>query len=213
VTEDLLRRLRRADPARDLSASSSSVRDLMEAAMQSTPTHSTPTESMPRGTRADSPARLSRRWPVAAAAAVATLVIGGAGAAFLAGDGSPATPPTPPAASVMELTLPGSDVMSSCIQYSVEFLAQMPVAFSGEVVEADAGTVVLDVDRWYRGGDADTVALLNPSGQMTSIDGVELVAGRRYLVTASEDGTVNSCGFTAEWSPAMAADFERAFAD
>lgn len=200
MTEDLLRRLRRADPARsDQSVPSTSVPDLMEAAMQSTPTHSTP---------ADGAARPSRRWPAAAAAAAALVIGGAAGVAFLTGDDAP----TPPAASVMELTLPGSDVMSSCIQYSVEFLAQLPVAFSGEVVEADAGTVVLDVDRWYRGGEADTVALVNPSGPMTSIDGVELVAGRRYLVTATEDGTVSSCGFTAEWSPAMAADFQQAFA-
>jgi hypothetical protein len=101
--------------------------------------------------------------------------------------------------------------MSSCIQYSVDFLAQMPVAFSGTAETVEDGTVRLEVDRWYRGGTADVVELENPTGPMTSIDGIELVAGSRYLVTASEDGTVNGCGYTAEWSEPMARDFATAF--
>jgi hypothetical protein len=46
---------------------------------------------------------------------------------------------------------------------------------------------------------------------MTSIDGIEFAAGSRYLVTASEDGTVNGCGYTATWSEPMAEDFATAF--
>ena len=43
MTEDLLRRLRHADPARsrEQSAPSTSIRDLMEAAMQTTPPKNT----------------------------------------------------------------------------------------------------------------------------------------------------------------------------
>ena len=47
--------------------------------------------------------------------------------------------------------------------------------------------------------------------QLTSIDDVEFVEGGRYLVTASETGTVSTCGYTGEWSASMAADFEQAF--
>lgn len=200
MTDDLERRLRRADPARSLDPhdpSATSIRDLMEATMASP---STMTTSSPH------PSRHPSRWLPAAAAVV--LVLGGVtGALMLAGDEDPpAAAPT-----TMVLSLPDSGVMSSCIQYSVEFLAQMPTALAGTVTEVDQDSVVLEVDRWYRGGDADTVELVNRTGPMTSIDGVEFTEGNRYLVTAGEDGAVSTCGFTTEWSPQMAADFEAAF--
>jgi hypothetical protein len=103
--------------------------------------------------------------------------------------------------------------MASCIQYSVDVLADMPVAFSGEVTAVEGDTVVLDVDRWYRGGDAERVELIAPAGDTAALIGtVDFAPGKRYLVTATGEGAVNSCGYTAEWSPAMAADFEKAFA-
>jgi hypothetical protein len=147
------------------------------------------------------------RTLVAAAALAAVASLGAVGVAVLGPDDEQqaAAPET------LELTLPAGDVMSSCIEYSVDFLAQMPLAFSGRVEAVGDGTVRLDVDRWYRGGTADVVELENPTGPMTSIDGIELVAGSRYLVTASEDGTVNGCGYTAEWSEPMARDFATAF--
>ena len=195
MTDDLKRRLRQADPARSTGVRQffdTSMQDLMEATMQNTTTRTIPPLS---------------RWLPAAAAAV--LVLGGlAGAAILVDD-DPSRPPGGGAA--MELALPASDVMSSCIQYSVAVLAQMPTAFSGKVLEADDDSVVLQVDRWYRGGSAGTVELVNQGGETTSIDGVEFTEGNRYLVTASTEGTVNTCGYTAEWSPQMASDFEDAF--
>lgn len=206
MSEDLLRRLQRADPASAPDAppsSRSSIHDLMEAAMQST----APTHDGPGPVRPDRPR--PSRWLPAAAAAAGVVLAGVAGVALLSDD--PATGPSGGAVSTVELALPGTDVMASCIEYSVDVLAQMPTAFSGTVIEAGDGTVVLDVDRWYRGGDADRVALENPSGAMTSIDGVEFVEGRRYLVTAGETDTVNSCGYTAEWTAPMAADFSAAF--
>jgi len=49
------------------------------------------------------------------------------------------------------------------------------------------------------------------NGEQVSLNGVvDFEVDKRYLVTASE-GTVTSCGFTAEWSPEMAADFEAGF--
>jgi hypothetical protein len=165
----------------------------MEATMASTTTTRTST-------------RRPARW-LPAAAAVVLVLAGVTGAVMLAGhEDPPAAAPT-----TMELSLPDSGVMSSCIQYSVELLAQMPTAFAGTVTEVDQDSVVLDVDRWYRGGDADTVELVNRTGPMTSIDGVEFTQGTRYLVTAGEEGAVSTCGFTTEWNPQMAADFETAF--
>ena len=198
MTDDLRQRLRAADPVATVTADPSRIRTLAEAAM-STTLDDTGTTT-PGERRTGTGLRL-----LAAAAAVAAL--GTAGLMVLGPDEQrPAAAP-----ETLELTLPGGDVMSSCIQYSTEFLAQMPVAFSGTAEAVGDGTVRLEVDRWYRGGTADVVELENPTGPMTSIDGIELTAGSRYLVTATEDGTVNGCGYTAEWSEPMAQDFARAF--
>ena len=203
MNDDLLRRLRHCDPALVPDGdrpTSPSVRDLMETAMQNTSTTITDT-TIPR----------RPRWQPALVAAVAVAVLGAAATVVLGDDDRPTGPPA--AGPAMTLDLPASDVMASCIEYSVDFLAPMPTAFSGEVTAVGDSTVTLDVDRWYRGGDAGTVELIDDNEGTASIDGVDFVEGTRYLVTASEDGSVNSCGFTAEWTPQMAADFEKAFAD
>ena len=199
MTDDLREQLRGADPVATVPDDPSRIRTLTEAAM-STTLDDTGTSSTPGGRRTGTGLRV-----LAAAAAIAAL--GTAGLMVLGPDDErPAAEP-----EVLELTLPPGDAMSSCIQYSVEFLAQMSVAFSGTAETVDDGTVRLAVDRWYRGGSADVVELENPTGPMTSIDGIELTPGSRYLVTATEDGTVNGCGYTAEWSEPMAQDFARAF--
>lgn len=199
MTDDLRERLRAADPAATVAPDPSRIRTLAEATMRTTldDTGTTPTTS--DGRRTGTRLRL-----LAAAAAVAAL--GTAGLMVLGPDDQPTAAP-----EVLELTLPPGDVMSSCLQYSVDILADMPIAFSATADEVGDGTVELAVDRWYRGGSADLVELENPTGPMTSIDGVEFVAGSRYLVTATEDGTVNGCGYTAVWSEPMARDFAAAF--
>jgi hypothetical protein len=199
MTDDLRQRLRAADPVAAVAPDPSRIRTLAEATM-STTLDDTGTPSTSGGRRTGTGLRV-----LAAAAAVAAL--GTAGLLVLGPDDEqPAAAP-----ETLELTLPAGDVMSSCIQYSVEFLADMPVAFSGTAAEVGDGTVRLEVDRWYRGGSADVVQLENPTGPMTSIDGIEFTAGSRYLVTATDDGTVNGCGYTAPWTEPMAQDFATAF--
>lgn len=199
MTDDLRNRLRAADPVATVAADPSRIQTLAEAAM-STTLDDTGTTTTPGGRRTGTGLRV-----LAAAAAVAAL--GTAGLMVLGPDEEqPAAAP-----DVLELSLPAGDAMSSCIQYSTEFLAQMPVAFAGTAEEVGDGTVRLEVDRWYRGGSADIVELENPTGPMTSIDGIEFAAGSRYLVTATDDGTVNGCGYTAPWSESMARDFSTAF--
>ena len=199
MTDDLRQRLRAADPVATVAPDPSRIRTLAEATM-STTLDDTGTTSTSGGRRTGTGLRV-----LAAAAAVAAL--GTAGLLVLGPDDEqPAAAP-----ETLELTLPAGDVMSSCIQYSVEFLADMPVAFSGTAAEVGDGTVRLEVDTWYRGGTADVVELENPTGPMTSIDGIEFTAGSRYLVTATDDGTVNGCGYTAPWTEPMAQDFATAF--
>ena len=196
MTDDLQRRLSQADPAHSTGLqqlSETSIRDLMEAAMQNTTTQKTPRPS---------------RWLLAAAAAIVLVLGGVVGARMLSDDPAPSATPE---SAAMRLTLPDTGTMSSCLPYAVDVLAQMPTAFSGEVLDAEGGTVVLEVDNWYRGGDAESVELVSQTSDLTSIDDVEFVEGGRYLVTASETGTVNTCGYTGQWSAKMAADFEQAF--
>jgi hypothetical protein len=199
--DQLRARLQAADPAATVS-DPSRIRTLAEAAM------STTLDDTRTGTTGPD-RRTGPRFRVLAAAAVAAVAVAAGAAGFLVLGPEAEQPPA--AAETLELTLPAGDVMASCIQYSTDVLAQMPIAFSGTAGDVTDGTVRLTVDRWYRGGTADVVELENPTGPMTSIDGIELSTGTRYLVTATADGTVNGCGFTAEWSEPMARDFATAF--
>ena len=101
--------------------------------------------------------------------------------------------------------------MASCIVFDEQSLAGLPVAFAGTVETVADDQVVLDVDRWFTGGDADRVLLSMPDAGVAYEIGVSFTEGERYLVTAT-DGTVNGCGFTVPATPDMEAAFERAFA-
>lgn len=204
---DLDRRLRAADPVGPADDGwAGRLRDLVEATVSTTADDATQ-EADP----AQAGAAQRRRWllPAAAAAAAAVIAVGGFA---LAGGDDPAQPPVAAKKSVIDLALPGQDgAMASCIRFSAEMLAPMPLAFAGTAVSVQDGLVRLEVDRWYRGGTADVVQLTAPDEASAALlDSVTFVAGERYLVTAT-DGVVNSCGFTMEWTQENAAVFERAF--
>lgn len=197
MTDDLEQRLRAADPTKSADPNqptSSWIADLVEATMN--------TESTAQ----------RRHWRVPAAAAAAAVILGIGGYAVVQNGQDSAMPGALAGARPMELAMAGSGPsMSSCIQFSVGILADMPVAFSGTAVEVGNGTVLLDVDHWYRGGDAQQVEISSPDLSTVSLDGaVTFSDGQRYLVTAT-DGVVNSCGFTAEWNADTAAAFDEAF--
>ncbi|MBA3781408.1 MAG: hypothetical protein H0X12_06070 [Nocardioides sp.] len=120
--------------------------------------------------------------------------------------------PDPKQTSARLSLAPAGTTSGSCLPFSVDVLADMPTAFSGTVVRTDSTTVVLEVDRWYRGGDADLVQLEAPDGGVTSLDGtLDFAEGARYLVTAAQDDVVNSCGFSSTWSRDLATQYDEAF--
>ncbi len=86
----------------------------------------------------------------------------------------------------------------------------MPVALAGTVTEVQPEQVTVDVDRWYRGGDADVVTIAVQSGNSVALDGVDFRQGERYLITAT-DGTVNGCGFSGPATPDLEQAFDQAF--
>ena len=101
--------------------------------------------------------------------------------------------------------------MMSCVPVQAEFLADMPVVLAGTVTGVTGDEVRLDVTRWYRGGDTDTVVLTNLSADMQALLGAtDFRTGEDYLVSAT-DGTVNACGFTGPASAELQQVYDEAF--
>lgn len=148
----------------------------------------------------------SRKGLALLAAAAGIVALGIAGVVLTSGeDGDdPATAPT-----TLALTAaPFDPLTSSCLPFDASTLATFPVAFAGTATTIEGGTVTLDVDRWYRGGDADLVLL--DAGPIAALDGVDFAVGTRYLVTA-EGGAVTSCGFSGPAGPELEQAYEGAF--
>ena len=204
MTEDLRARLARVDPERatDLEASPR-AQEIRERVMRTIDEETTTTPVRP------APGWRRPALVMGAAAGVAAVAVA---AAVLAGGGERVTPaPRTPTTMALKANAAGGPVMGSCIQFSVDVLRDMPVAFGGTVVATTPAEVTLDVDRWYRGGDADRVTIATPDGTTSvALDGVEFTQGARYLVTAT-DGTVNTCGYSGPATAELEAAFGQAF--
>jgi len=91
------------------------------------------------------------------------------------------------------------------------------VAFDGTVTEIDGDQVTFDVERWYRGGEGDTVTVTAPDlipNAEALVGGIGFEEGERYLVSADDqDGKITPavCGFTVTYSDETAEVFEQAF--
>jgi len=153
------------------------------------------------------------RWrgPSLIAAAAAAVVAIAVGAVLTTGsEDEPGKSPIGPK-TTNALTVPGGVSMASCLPFDVAILKDMPVGLGGTVTALGSGTVTLDVDRWYKGGDADQVTISVPDGQSSvALDGVSFESDRRYLLTATE-GAVNGCGFSGPASPALEKAYGQAF--
>lgn len=212
MSDDELRaRLARLDPAPAGSPldppASPPARDVLERIVQTSPLPTADADP-DGGAPLDEPtARRRRPWLLAVAAAVLLLALVGGLLAVAGGDRAPAgDDPT-----TLALELPPSDAAGSCVMFDVQFLAGMPVAFGGTVSALGDERVTLEVDRWYRGGDADQVTVAIPDGQSSAaLDGVDFRVGERYLVTAT-GGTVNGCGFSGPADAQLEQAFEQAF--
>jgi len=198
MTDQLRDRLARLDPmhpgVETEPLTTESSQRLLEAIV------STPVIEQP-GT---GPEQKSNRWLVGVAAAALVLAVGGAIA--LTGGGTDPVASGPP----LELTAGGEDPMAMCIMFSVEELARAPLAFEGTVTKLEGDTVTLDVDQWFKGGDAGQVVLNAPQGMEALIAGIPFEVGGQYLITAY-DGNVNYCGFSGPSTSEYRAAFEQAF--
>jgi hypothetical protein len=204
-SDELRDRLRAADPASSLPpADPAGVARLLEDVMSTELT----TENRATGTRQRGPLT----WLVAAAA---VLIIAGVGIFAVVGhDDDPAAPPTAARnQTVTTLNAPSDAAYAAkCMVPNAEVIAQQSVAFEGTVTTVDEGTVTLAVDRWYAGDATDLVRVQAPAEDLRALIGaVDFEPGGRYLVSAT-DGRVTVCGFSAAYSPELAALYEQAFA-
>ena len=206
--DDLRARLSRIDPAPAGTpvdpVTSPRARERVERIMQTLDTPSS-------GTPSDELAARRRRRPLllAAAGGVAALV----GGALVLGGGFNEQQTLPIAedpTTTLALEAPGDALSASCMIFSVDVLREMPVALGGTVTAVEPGSVTLDVDRWYRGGDADVVTISVPENNSVALDGVDLRSGERYLPTAT-DGTVNGCGYSGPAGPELEQAYAEAF--
>ena len=139
---------------------------------------------------------------VGAVAAALALVVGGA--AIFGGLGSGDQP------APLVLTANGGDAMASCLPFDVATLAGMSPAFAGTVIELTDSVATIKVDRWFTGGDAETVEVNYTPGFEALIGTPALEVGQRYLITAS-DGAVNGCGYSGIATPDYESAFDEAF--
>jgi hypothetical protein len=205
MTDDQLRAaLSRRDPAagRPADAASGNARALWEQIM------TTPVDERPATTV---PARPRRRL-IFALAAAAVAVLAGVGTAITLSSRTPDryAPAQSMQAVVMDLTMPATAAGAGCWPFDVATLRRAPVAFQGTALDVADTSVVLRVDRWFRGGpDGVTEVRVSRPGADES-EGVAFTAGRTYLVSA-QDGAVNVCGYTGELTPEFLAYYHQAF--
>jgi hypothetical protein len=196
--DELRARLQAADPARRDAPADSWIDELVVATVNEQENR---TEE-PRG---------RTRWlvPGVAAAAVAAIAVGGY--AFVAADDGGGGDKGDEQRTELALTLPAPDPMQMCIQFSAETLRPMEKAFAGTAADVTGDQVTLDVDRWYKGGDAEVVELTGSTDAGVLLEGgIQFTEGERYLVTATGND-VNGCGFSGVYTDDMAAAFDEAF--
>jgi hypothetical protein len=216
--DELLARLRAADPASRSDAPEPDIDRLLEATM----TTDTETRHAP-----DAAGGSRRRWLPAVAAGV-LLATGGLvwGLTAGQGDGNPpvavgpttsatptpvSTPTTEPgiATGVLKLTV-GGGATGKCKAVEVADLRRMQTAFEGTATAIKGELVTLRVDHWYRGGEATTVEVRSDADAVATLLGVEFKVGGAYLVSAV-DAQVSICGESGPVTPELRALYQQAF--
>lgn len=202
--DELLTRLRAADPAASTSAPAPDIHRLMEAAM--TTKHTSRTSSAIISMTGDRSSNRRRRSLLSVVAVVSLLVGGGATWVAVNDHGQASGQQRTDLPMALTLETGGG---AKCIEPTADLLRKFDVAFEGTVTSRNADQVVFRIDHWFRGGDASTVQL-SSDGADGGSESLTFQAGQSYLVTA-QDGVVPVCGGTDLTSAEGQALFERAF--
>jgi len=185
--DELLARLKAADPALTRSAPPPDIDQLVEATLN------TVTPTAPLG--AGAPSVRSRRHLLGLAAAVGLLVLGGGiGVGVMANGGGGGTSNnqagggSSAAAGALRLTDEGG--FAKCMAPTPESLRKYPTLFIGTVTSTKGTVVTFRVDHWLKGGTARTVVLDSGTSRPEALTFSD---GERYIV-AAKDGVVPVCG-------------------
>ncbi|MDX6360761.1 MAG: hypothetical protein QOH37_3815 [Nocardioidaceae bacterium] len=196
--DDLLSRLRTADPASSLPpADPGRVAQLLEAAMSdtATPTH----ETRENGTRDRSPLT----WLVAAAAVLLIVAAGVFGLVNRDHDQAPTAQGTVTA-------LGYAPVHGRCMVPNIGVLQAQTIAFRGTLTTLTGGSATFRVDHWFKGGPTALAKVSAPVlGDL--VDAAQLAVGQQYLISA-QNGQVTACGFSGPADGRLAALYEQAYA-
>ena len=188
--DELLARLKAADPALTRDAPPPDIDQLVEDTLNTT----TADALRPAKAATVRP----RRHLLGLAAAVGLLVLGGGIGIGVMAHGGGGTANTggnqakhsgsSAAAGALRLTAAGGS--AKCAAPTPDTLRGYPTLFVGTVTSVEGSTVVFRVDHWLKGDGGGTVVLDNDTGRPESLTFSD---GDRYIV-AAEDGVVPVCG-------------------
>lgn len=205
---ELRARLRAADPASALPpADPTRVARLLEETMNGPTDTEVQHETRETGTHDRSPLT----WLVAAAAIA--LIAGAALFGLLRHDFGEDHVPAATSPTVTRLQAPApAAYRARCMVPTAQALSRQTVAFDGTVKAIAGGVVTLQPTHFYTGDATDLVRVEAPAAAdlRALIQSVKFENGGRYLVSAS-DGTVTICGFSASYTPQLAALYAQAF--
>ncbi|MFE4799355.1 hypothetical protein ACFRFL_30910 [Streptomyces sp. NPDC056708] len=186
--DELLARLRAADPALAPTAPLPDVNHLVEATLNTdTTTQSAKSAAGVTTRRAKVTARRGRRSLLGLAAAAGALMLGGIITAGVMGNDDNGHSSS---AGPLTLTTQSGSVGAKCAEPVPDRLRQYPMLFEGTVTSVKGGSVAFHVDHWLSGDGATTVRL--DSGK-DAVERLTFSVGEHYLV-AAKDGVVPQCG-------------------
>ncbi len=156
------------------------------------------------------------RRPAVAAFALVALTFAGCGSGSGSGSGAGAgagQAADAPSSTSTDLTVPAASSASRCMTPNVPLLATQDAAFEGTVTDVADGTATLRVDRWFKGGESETVTVSAPNDQEQALlQAVDFRQGQTYLVS-STNGQLSVCGMSAPKDDGLAELYEQAYGD
>ncbi|MEW1827168.1 hypothetical protein [Streptomyces sp. NPDC088196] len=201
--DELLARLKSADPALTGVAPPPDIDRLVEDTLNTDTALQSATTAAGIAT-----ASWGRRHLFGLAAAGLLVLGGGVAGGIMANSGndnghSAATKTVAPA-SALRLTAEGGS--GKCMVPGVDTLSKYPTLFEGTATSVKGSTATFHVDRWFKGGDAETVVLTSDTEVSETLTYVE---GGHYIIGA-KDGFVPMCA-AIEATPEDIAKFRQAF--
>jgi hypothetical protein len=202
--DELLARLKSADPALTRLAPPPDINRLVEATLNTDTALQSATAAAGITT-----AGWGRRHLFGLATAAGLIVLGGGIAGGVMANngnsnGHPAAAKT--SASTGALRLTAESGSGKCMPPGVDTLGKYPTLFEGTAISVNGSTATFRVDRWFKGGDAETVVLTSDTRVSETLTYTE---GGHYIVGA-KDGFVPMCA-AIEASPEDIAKFRQAF--